>query len=251
MRIVICLAMSLCCLVVDAAGQGRGFPRSLQELGKKQEIKRENRWTIVDWLAAKAKFRMMDQWLALHSSDTEFEMYMGGDYGDLSLEVDGIETANGLERKAGEIGFSYSIFGLSAAYENVERDLYGWNAALQLRFLGTSMQNSNLTAEYGIQERQLDRGGVGDHMQQQFVGIRATFYLLSFLGLQSSYRFYLSADTDLGSEVTGSIVQGMAFIEFSIFRVFANWYSESLELESAGRVQQKREGLLGGLQLYF
>ena len=41
---------------------------------KKQEEKKSSRWSLADWLVTKKKIALMDQWLALNSSTTWFEL---------------------------------------------------------------------------------------------------------------------------------------------------------------------------------
>lgn len=235
-------------LLLPFLAQAQTFPRALQDIQKKQEIKRENRWTIYDWLAAKAKFRMMDRWLALNSSDTEFEMFQGGAASREKVTGDGTEGPE-LDGLRGELGLFYSIFGVTGFYEDIEDREFGWGAALNLRLLGTSMQNSNFTVSYGGHWRKIS----GEEFENQYAAASLTFYILKFLGISGAYRFYLPAETDAGVELSGRRVEGTLFFDLSFLRIYGTWFQEPLEFkDAAGAVSEdEREGMIAGVQLYF
>jgi hypothetical protein len=44
---------------------------------RKQEAKKSSRWTLASWLLLKENMRLQDQWLAMNSSSTILEMYVG------------------------------------------------------------------------------------------------------------------------------------------------------------------------------
>ena len=46
---------------------------------KRQQEKAKTRWNLADWIDQRDRMRMMDLWLALHSS-SPYEFFLGGDF---------------------------------------------------------------------------------------------------------------------------------------------------------------------------
>ncbi|MEZ4873854.1 MAG: hypothetical protein R2827_16760 [Bdellovibrionales bacterium] len=114
---------------------------------KKQEKKERTRWTLTDWLAQKERIRMMDYWLAMNTSDNPFEFSIGMDTGDLTLETDDGTTVVDTSERASQYHLSAfaTIVGISGRLVDNSDDYDGSELAFNLRLLGSSQQNTNLT----------------------------------------------------------------------------------------------------------
>src|SRR5580704_11185337 len=71
------LALGLC-LSVLAVNSARADD-TYTFIIKKQDDKRDNRWSLADWLNTRDRMRVQDIWLAMHSP-SPFEFYLGGNY---------------------------------------------------------------------------------------------------------------------------------------------------------------------------
>lgn len=249
------LIITISVFSIHSLSFAQGFARSIADIEKKQELKRSNRWTIFDWLAAKAKFRLADQWLALNSSDTDWEIFIGGAQAQYDKSIDGVESSPGLEGLKSEIGIYYSIFGIEASYSDVSTDKNSWEALFNLRLLGTSTQNSNLTVGFGhqVSNEVTALDGLRNEFANQFWQASLTFYLFSFFGFEGNYRSYLSAESDQSIDYSGSRISYGAFIEISFIRLYCQVFQEKIDLENstAANDEVERDGLLAGARFYF
>ncbi|MCB0386218.1 MAG: hypothetical protein KDD43_12565, partial [Bdellovibrionales bacterium] len=110
------------------------------------------RWTIVDYLAQKRSVQLMDQWLAVNRSQQLFQFYFGGgpltyDYRTTTGSTSTTVTKTSMSFKA---ALYVSIFGLEGEYEKTNHDTTSYGGAFAIRLLGTSNQDTHLTAKYGM-----------------------------------------------------------------------------------------------------
>lgn len=224
---------------------------------KKQEKKKRSRWSIESWLETKAKFALWDRWLAMNSSDTNFEMFLGGAF--LPYEAESTSTSGAVlgptgdfKQTRGQLGFFYKIFGLQADYIDSDEESKGWNASAHLRLLGTGIQNSNFTIGYGLRHREETFASQLDEFDNQYAEASLTIYILSALGIEGAYRHILAADSQNDVALSGSEVEGTVFFEFSFLRIFGTWFKEGLEAKRSSETTNiERTGVLGGLRFYF
>jgi hypothetical protein len=230
-------------------------------ISEKQEKIKQSRWSLSDWLLTKKKIALMDQWLALNSSSSLFEGFVIGRVGQYRKEVgisgqstSTVTTGNQLIQFGTDLYLA--IFGVHYLNEQARHDYQAWEGHFNLRLLGKTAQGTNLTAFYGYRSL---KNPINYPMQ--YWGGSLTLYLFSFLGVEGQYRTYIRAhSTDRGatdaSVVKGSKSEATAFLDLGFVRVYATAFQEQLdfasELSSAFVARQdKRSGILGGLNIYF
>ncbi len=210
---------------------------------KRQEVKRQSRWSLSDWLDTREKMRMQDLWLALHSP-SPYEFVLGGAFEVGSNNVTGRYLAG-----EGMLAAYASIFGLEGHYEGF-RDGRGEliqraMAFFNLRVFGMQVQGTNMTFHVGVRQQ----NELTSAFRQLIVGGSLTMYLAKFFGVEGLFRYHFGSTPTSASEVVGGMrVEGGAFIDFSLFRVYGQYFWEP-EWRTVGATssRQERQGIaLGG-----
>lgn len=219
--------------------------------------KQATQWTLADWLTQKNKMALLDQWLAMNRSANWFELNLSGEKGKLKLkdtDAAAVETTVDQDSQVYSADIYLSIFNLNGEYEKTETDTNqseNYGGALGLRLFGTSSQTTTLTARYGIYKHH--NLTTLEEWQNQYAEGQLQLYVIQFFGLQGTYRHYFPHDSNQGNELSGYKATAGAFVEFFIFRVYANAIQEPIKYTAAdGTVtKQDRSGIEGGVKLFF
>ena len=215
---------------------------------KKQEQKQNNSWSLLSWLGTKKKIALMDQWLAVNSTATPFfEGYIGG-------EVTNYDYLHGTNSKLEQkfhrhfLGLYFSIIGFEYSIEDSNEDYKGSAYNLALRLLGSSVQGTHLNLELGSRKLEIDGG---DTFNNTFVGANLNLYLVDFLGLEGTYRSYFDAQSTLGYDTTGSLVEYGAFLDIWALRASFLIFKEIYEVSAATSYEDSREGARLNFKFFF
>jgi hypothetical protein len=211
-------------------------------------------WTLADWLAQKNRMALMDQWLALHRSSGWFEADLGGTqgrYGLVSVDAEGAAAKVSHDRITSELNLNALIFNLHGEYERTGANEQAYGGAAGIRLLGTTPQTTSLLARYGW--RRFHNQTTAEHWDNLYAEGELQLYIFRWLGLKGNYRHYFPATSNFGQRLAGHRATGEVFFEFSIFRLFADYWVEPVTLTSSegSSVSQTREGYQGGLRLFF
>lgn len=224
------------------------------DLMKAKKVDREaTQWTLFDWMAQKNRVALMDHWLALNRSANWFELNAGATRGRLKLksETGAITTTVNQDVQTYHLDMYLSILNIRGEYDKYgdEREAYG--GALGLRLLGTSSQTTNLIARYGW--RKTNNLVSQEVWENQYAEGNLQIYLVKAFGLNGAYRHYFPADSNKGTSLKGYRATAGAFLEFLIFRVYANAFQEPLERRASDGTVTKddRSGIEGGVRLFF
>jgi hypothetical protein len=175
---------------------------------KKQEEKKSTRWSLQDWLETRDRMRLMDIWLALHTS-SPYEFYIGGDARFLTEK-------NTLDSKYYFSAFA-SIFGLGIERESVYSRL---NGMFFLRVLGFHNQGTNITLHVGVRNQTEPFS-----FYSSFVGGAMTLYMTRFFGIEGLFRYYFPADDTV--ELQATYLETNAFIDFRFLRIYGGYHFQN------------------------
>ena len=208
-------------------------------VNKKQEKKKNTRWTLAEWLQQKEKIRAMDMWLAMNSSSNPFEFYLGGSQANLEFS----DNQNSETLTQGEVGAFASITGLEYQYNNTN-SFYQSRYMFTLRALGTSQQSTNLSLSYGG----LQHNQNALLFKTDFYKASISLYLTQFFGIKAD-KVWINEDTNQTNDsFSGEELSGTVFIDFKALRIFGKYIKSTYELNN---VQTERNGVLTGIQIYF
>ena len=215
---------------------------------KKQEQKKNNSWSLVDWLGTKKKIALMDQWLAVNSTSTPFfEGYIGGEITNYDF-LHGSQASIEYKFHRHFLGLYFSILGFEFAIEDSNENYKGTNYNLALRLLGSSAQGTHLNLEIG--KRKFEISG-GDTFENTFIGANLNFYLVNFLGLEGTYRSYMNAKSALGFDTTGALIEYGAFLDIWALRASFLTFKETYEVSSSTPYEDSREGVRLNFKFFF
>ncbi len=219
---------------------------------QKQEQKAKDRWTIADWFDTKKVIAGQNMFLAMNHSTVGSEFYFGGDTATYSV-VGGTES---FKVTRGLFAAYTSIFGISGQYIDSTDKFYGWDALFNLRVIGKSIQNTNLTLFYGTRLRNDSSGVAGSAIEvfkNNLVGGSLCLYIVKQMGIEGVYQSVLKDKSDIGSDATGFAVEGSLFLDYGLLRVQGTWFQEKMEYTSASGSNSVKDasGLLGGVRFYF
>lgn len=219
-------------------------------IAKKQEEKRKNSWSLSDWMQTKKKIALMDQWLAMNSSPNNFEFSLGGYEKKYKPESDtgGVNTIDSTKTlDAGEFAAYYKIFGLSTSYGKSNEKTSFYDAQMNLRIFGTSIQSTNITTHFGRKHFNLD-----ENFDNYYWGGSSSLYLLSFLGVEANYSRYLGAENSKKTRLQGQILEPGVFLDLFILRISATYSKEVLDTEAnAVTTRETRKGWKYGVKVFF
>lgn len=238
------IVLSIFLFSYGSFAQGGGIEGVYQVIIKKQEEKRSNRWSLADWLATKQKIALMDQWLALHSSSSWFELVLEGMGGDL----DGYEST-GVSSKTSASRYQISAYIRALGFQyGVEKFPGLMDSSLlqaNLILLGTSAQSTNIQLHYGQRTQETSFG----EFKPSYWGASASLYLLSFLGGTYEYRKFSSK----GDYHGGKRYEYGAFLDVFFLRLKATYFKErnGYTRSSIGDYGQSFSGWWFGAQLFL
>lgn len=209
-------------------------------VNKKQEKKKNTRWTLSEWLQQKERIRAMDMWLAMNTSSNPFEFYIAGSKASLK-QANSDFTESLIQAEAGAFA---SITGIE--YQNNNADSFDQSRYMfTLRLLGTSQQSTNLSLSYGgLQHEQNDL-----NFKTDFCKASLSLYLTQFFGIKTD-KVWINKDTikSSGNTFSGNELSGTVFIDFKALRIFGKYNKSSYRINNT---ETDRDGILTGIQIYF
>lgn len=223
-------------------------------IADKEQKKRSDRWSIVDYLVTKKKIALMDQWLALNSSSASWvELRLDYLQGNLEREISNASTVAETDYKKMGGALFLKFLGVEGGREVLseisEFDYY----QLNLLLLGPSIQSSHIMLHGGQRDFTYDET---TNFKQAYYGASIDLYLLSFLGVGALYRKYneeISEDNLF--ESSGHRLEYSAFIDLFLLRLKGVIYEEKNDLisKSSGEeaIDSKDSGVYFGASLYF
>lgn len=212
------------------------------------------RWTIVDYLAQKRSVQLMDQWLAVNRSKELFQFSFGGG----PLTYDYKTTTGTASTTVSKTSLSYkaalyvSIFGLEGEYEKTNHDLTSYGGAFAIRLLGTSSQDTHLTAKYGIRTQIDESSSPHEKWSNQFAEGSLQIYLVKMFGLHGDYRHYFPDESSSGVDLQGHRTTAGVFFDIGLVRIYGDYFREALKYDNGATVTEKaRDGYEYGARFYF
>lgn len=215
----------------------------------KAESKELGRWTLKEWLETKERNRLMDMWLAMHSSVNSYEFFVAADGAMVKRQVDsGTPIEQNVQRYS--LGAYASIVGLTGIYQRGDGDEQQYGALFNLRLLGNALQSTQLTLHYGsyVTEKM---GGAGSFWRLPVMAASLAFYFTKNFGIEGHYWQFATTTQDNGDQVSGFRRELMVFIDYSFFRVRGIMYDETYELLNATPSIYTTSGVLAGCQIFF
>tara|TARA_B100000749_G_scaffold280894_2_gene280549 strand:+ start:45699 stop:46415 length:717 start_codon:yes stop_codon:yes gene_type:complete len=226
-----------------------------QVVVKKQEQKQRTRWTLADWLAQKDRIRMMDYWLAMNTSDNPFEFSLSVDTGNLNVTSESSGSSTEESERASQYGVSAfaSIVGITGRLVENSDGYEGSDLAFNLRLLGSSQQNTNITLEYGQYLRKADIFSLnGEEFKSPYYGASFTLYFIKYFGIKGRYLQIQKSESANDISFQGTRTEVEAFIDYGIIRIFGQWYDEPIEFKQSGTTtEQDRQGVQAGVKIFF
>jgi hypothetical protein len=232
--------------------QTEAFEGVYQIIIKKQEQKASNRWTLADWFGTQKKMALMDQWLALNSTDSWFEMVL--DYGQGSSDDKASTSNTTTEIDSKEIMGAIYIKFLGLEYQKmdysklIEEDSYRAN----LLILGSSAQSTHIRGFYGKRNYQYDSKG---KYSQGLYGGAMTLYLLNFLGVEGEFTKYKKANSKSTDQtLDGQKIEYGAFLDLLFFRLYAKQAKDKLFFRGPSNptiIKHDQEGTTIGLKIFL
>lgn len=225
-------------------------PSGASAFGDRVKVER-SRWTLKEWLEQKDRNRMMDLWLGMYAP-SPYELILGVSRHDYSIDTgDPSLPRPSYKSWVGDLSFYALILGVQAIYEsNTEEKYSDLQGYIHLRLMGNSNQSTHFNFFAGLRNRFFDGGA--ELTSQAIVGAEFDLYIEKHWGLHSLYRQFLPKEEgDLG-KFSGKRVEGGLFIEISRFRIFGQWFSESLDQETSTTLSRaERTGWQYGLKAFF
>lgn len=221
---------------------------NISERAKKRE---GSRWTLAEWLAQKDRNKLMDQWLWLNAP-SPYEFSLLGAYTNYKTTLASGEkeyTTTDLEASA-----YASIFGLTVEYERRpdenENDLTGM---FNVRVLGSSIQSSSLVVSYGQRTRTFTALDPVSITRNQFYQVSLQLYIGRYFGINGHYRNYLPYTDNYFGDITGTLTETGAFLEFESIRIFGTYFQDLQKNSnpSTPTPEINRKGIKTGLQFFF
>jgi hypothetical protein len=189
---------------------------------KKQQEKQKNRFSLSDWLETRDRIRLMDLWLAFHTP-TPFEFAVGGSY-----QFNQVTHANRFNAQDFYFLAYASIFGLEGRYESGVQNQ--WSGLFNLRVFGFHDQATHINLQVGLKTTTFSDSSVS----RLVVGVNSTLYLARYFGATFGYQHY----------PVGRRLQGGAFIDFKLLRVYGEYFEATEETFNT-------QGMIAGARLYF
>lgn len=213
---------------------------------KKQEEKKRSRWTLSDWLIQKEKIRAMDMWLAINTKEDPFEFYLQGMYTDLDRDIN--KTIESFKTSESSLTANVTLLGLRYGYIDAGKDYFGSEGLVKLRIFGTSDQNTHISVAYG----RIDYNEQGEIFKNPFYQGDLAIYLNKYIGIGGTYRQFVKQEGTLNTELEGDVASYRLFIDYGIFRIFAEQRNDIRKYTNGGgTTEKKRSGIFGGLAIFF
>lgn len=255
-HLIVILLMLLLCLPFRAfaaggsGGTGGGSSGGFSERASKRE---GTRWTLQEWLEQRDRGRLMDVWLSMNSP-SPFEFMFGGSYNSFTSSVDSPKTENSYYSYSGELQAYAQFIGIGLQHENnVQESMNDLAGMLNIRLLGSSLQNSSLTLHLGQRTRTFSAGGVNNPQRNVFSQVTLQLHLAKVFGIKGHYRYYEPSKNDvLSTTIGGTQTEAGLFIDFKSVRIFGGWFRDVQTNQSdTSENSAIREGIRSGLQIFY
>ncbi len=214
------------------------------------------RWTLTDYLSQKQKVRLMDHWLGLNGSAVAFETIVSGgglQYNTTSTNGSGVKVKSNESVTSGRISLFYQMVGIEGEYEKSNKDWNSTAGMVSLRLLGSSQQNTNVTASYGIRKKAYT-GDTPETFQNQFAQGSLNLYIVEFFGIEGTYRSYFNNKSSLQRDYSGTRVTGGVFVEIGFLRVYGQFNQEKSEItpaDGSAALTEDRQGFDVGAKIFL
>ena len=244
-----------CPLITTAqsgSGSGSSGGGSRSGWGQKAQAREGSRWTLQEWMAQKQRNSLMDQWLIMNSP-SPFEFSLLGASNSYQFQKDQLAKETHSSKSGAFSAYAQAI-GLTAEYENnTDENLSEVTGLLNVRILGASLQSTSITLSIGQRTRQFIENSQKESVRNIVGQLSLQAYFTKYFGLSGSYRNFFPATNATVGEVSGTIVEGGLFIDFSGLRIFGNWCDElqTNQASSGTKTEYKRQGIKSGIVIFF
>lgn len=214
---------------------------------RKQEVKKQSRWSLADWLATKRRISLMDQWLALNTESNIFEFVL--DYSKFTFDEETSTTEKEYNSDVGKLKMYVTFLGLELEGDQNKSEIETRKLNLSARILGSSAQTTHINLLFG--KKWFNTRTYGDHAPL-FYGIDGDLYILNFLGLSGSFeknKKKTTSDYELSAEQSryGAFLE-LWFLRFYYEKRFDHFYFK----DTAGQSNRvKRDGDAFGIAIYL
>jgi hypothetical protein len=239
--------------VIVVIFSANAFAQSQFGIRERAEKREGSRWTLAEWLEQRDRNRLMDVWLSLNSP-SPYEFMIGGSFFSYKLKTDSATVENQNSFYAGELQAYAQFVGLAAEYSNnpVEK-LTDTTGMLNLRLLGSSLQNSSLTLSFGQRTRLFLAGSNEVSHRNLFTQLRMQIHFSKFFGVDSFYRRYEPAlNSVLSQSIGGDLAQAGLFIDFKAVRLYGAWQRDQQKSSSSVvDTTSIRDGIVTGVKIFY
>lgn len=253
-HLLLTLGLILSCSIASAQSRNNFWSGGF-DFTKKAAARENTRWSLSEWMAMKERNRMMDTWLSMNAP-SPYEFSVTIPYKTFKTENQTAGTESSHSSIGGEFAAYAQFFGLSAEYENnSEEKISDLAGMLNIRLLGNSLQNTNLTLSIGQRTRKITVSGSDVNLNQQFGQASLDLHFTKYVGLSGKYRQYLKKDdSSYGNEIQDELTEAGIFIDFKALRVFGSWYQEKEkynDVNTSAEQKNQRTGIKSGIRLFF
>ncbi len=223
------------------------LPAAAAAQGSADNIK-SKRWTLSEWLEQKSRIQMMDMWLTMNSP-SPYELVIGGHY----LSTQNNENTESLQSYDGELQAFAGLAGVSFEHQNNTPLVRSQSAAaLNLRLLGNSQQNSFFLLKLGQRSLSLAQNQEAILFRTAFADASLQMYITDHLGFLTGYRSYFAAEEGTSVYTNGSKVAADLYIEFIRLRISLGYFEERENFTLSDiKYEDINKGLRTGLYFYF
>ncbi len=205
-------------------------------------------WTLGDWMTQKAKFKLMDQWLAINNQANLVEFNIEGSQTNYDLTIGADKNSHEVDK----YGFSMyiSIFGIEGGYEESDEDIEKRYGQFNIRLLGQSSRSTQLIAGYGIQKE--ENGTDDTEVTNQYASGKLQLYIVSFFGIDGGYKKVFADKDNLMNTHEGERIDYGIFLEHKLIRLYGRAFEDKTFITKNGvKEKQTREGIDAGVKLFF
>ncbi|NDG85136.1 MAG: hypothetical protein EBX52_08900 [Proteobacteria bacterium] len=201
---------------------------------KRADVRAQTRWSLDEWLKQRERMRWSDLWLQMNAP-SPYEFFVTGSY---NLVPDSMDSSRNLRYGAGAY---VTAFGLE--FEHASALSMEDHVRFHFRFFGNSIQNTNLTAHFGVRRRT-----DAEVFLQWYLGIDGQIYLTKYLGFTQGYRYHLKSIPTRYGSLFGHRFELGPFLDYGPLRVFVKFMTE---LESRTTGATGASGWSSGIQLFW
>ncbi|MNJ98416.1 hypothetical protein D3C87_161820 [compost metagenome] len=249
------LTLALLLPSLSHAQSGSSWWSGGTDFTKKAVAREQKRWSLSEWMQMKERNRMMDMWLSTNLA-SPFEFTVAIPYKSFKTEDVSAGTEQSFTSFAGEFSAYAQFVGLTTEYENNTKENYNdLSGMLNIRLLGNSIQNTNLTVSIGQRTRHLKTSTAEVDLKQQFGQASLDLHLTKFFGFEAKYRQYLKTTNDsYGKDIEETLAEAGLFLDFNALRIFGSYYQEQAKMNDPSTLVESktnRTGIKSGIRIFF